>query len=148
MKRPNKLLRAVPALLIAIFFMSFSAPTRSIFGEWTGTDKSGKSASFIFEKTHHLVMIMSGERMDGHKHDVNGHEVEIKYEVDETKSPMWLDFAFYKDGEKLKDKTIKGIFRYLSDNKIELRMDFDTGKRFERFDADDKDNTIVMTRKD
>ena len=38
---------------------------------------------------------------------------------------------------------LKGIMRFITDNKIEYRLDF-TGKRFDTFDPEDKENTIVL----
>jgi hypothetical protein len=147
MKYLKNTFRALMALFISVLFWSFTPPAHNIIGEWAGTDKTGKSAVFIFDKTLNVVMIMNGEKMDGHEHERDGHKVEIRYELNETQKPMWLDFTFYKDGVKNEKNTAKGIFRYLSDNKIELRMNFDSDTRYEKFDTEDKESTVILTRK-
>ena len=147
MRKLTRIISAAVLLLTTVFFMGFTPPGHNIVGEWAGTDKTEKTASFIFDKTHHLTMIMDGKVMSGVEHEENGKKVAIKYELDETKKPIWLDFVFYIDGVREDAKTAKGIIRFISDTKIEMRMDFDSHTRFDKFDPKDKDNTIILTKK-
>lgn len=146
MNKPLGIFSTIVAVLMILILGSFAPLTHNIVGEWKGTDKTGKSASFILDKTNHLTMVMDGKVMSGLEHEVNGRKVEIKYEFDESKKPIWLDFVFYFDGVRDDSKTAKGIIRFISDSKIELRMDFDSNLRFEKFDPRDKENTIMLTR--
>ena len=130
MKKIKSIFSAVAASFLIVILGSFAPPGHNIVGEWKGSDKTGKSASFILDKTNHLTMIMDGKVMSGEEHEVNGKKVEIKYEVDETKKPIWLDFVFYIDGVRDDTKTAKGIIRFVTDTKIEMRMDFDSNQRF------------------
>lgn len=138
--------------IIAIAILTLStvllgcSKKKSIVGEWKGTDNSGRTMSLVFDKDHSVMMKSNGETMGGKDYMVNGHKLEIKYEIDETKDPMWLDLVFYEDGKKSEGNSAKGIFKYLSDNKIELRSGFAKPDRFDKFDETDKDNTMILER--
>jgi len=142
----GKCLALLIVFITAVSIYSFTIEKASLVGEWRGTDNTQKSAVFIFSQDEYLTMIMDGKTMGGKDFEVNGKKVDIKYEVNSIKTPMWLDFVFYLEGKKLEGKTSNGIFRFIDANRIELRMNNTTNTHYDKFDASDKENTIFLTR--
>jgi hypothetical protein len=102
-------------------------------GEWKGTDNSGKLASLILDKSNHGVFVIDNQ------------VIECKYEIDYSKNPLWLDLVLYEQAKTQEIDRMKGIVRFITDNKIEYRVNF-TGERFDKFDPEDKENTIVLDK--
>lgn len=134
---------------IAVFiFNSFSNPSERHIGEWKGTDNSGKTASLVLDENKDVTMIIHNQVFGGKNFQMNGKKGEVKFEIDYSKNPTSIDFvAYVEDNGELKEKKerLKGILRFITDNKMELRLSF-TGKRFTNFDPEDKLNTIVLER--
>jgi hypothetical protein len=134
-------------LLFAVIFIleSCSNPNERHFGEWKGTDNSGKSASLILDKSNHAVLVQENQVIGGNEFEINGIKGECKYEIDYTKNPIWLDLVIYEQGKAQEIGRLKGIIRFITEDKIEYRVNFD-GERFDKFDSDDKEHTIVLDK--
>jgi hypothetical protein len=66
------------------------------------------------------------------------------WKVDDSHSPIHLDFVMTRaDGQT---KTIELILKFVSDNQIVLRADWNTGKRPDGFVENDPDTQITLTR--
>lgn len=115
-----------------------------IIGEWKGTDNTGATASFIFDNTNHATVVKNNEVFGGEM-ERKGILIECTYEINYTKNPIWLDIALRKKGERTKIVFMSGIVRFITDTKIEYRVNFHDG-RFKNFDYDDKVNTIVLDK--
>jgi len=114
-----------------------------ILGEWASVDKR---ISIIFDETNHAVFMMDGKVFGGNDFITSdGIKGEVKYEINETQKPSTLDIIIYEKGKTDERARIMGIFRYLTDNKIEWRMNFE-GKRFEGFNSEDTDYTALLER--
>lgn len=133
-------------LLIAVVFIlqNCSNPNQRHIGEWKGTDK-GKTASLILDKSNHAVLVQGNEVIGGKEFEMNGVKGECKYEIDYSKDPIWLDLVVYEQGKTQEKVRLKGIIRFITDTKIEYRLGF-TGERFDKFDPDDKESTIVLDK--
>jgi hypothetical protein len=133
-------------LLISVIFIlqSCSNPNERHIGEWKGIDK-GKTESLILDKSNHAILVQGNQVIGGKEFEMNGIKGECKYEIDYSKNPIWLDLVVYEQGKSQEKVRLKGIMRFITDNKIEYRLDF-TGKRFDTFDPEDKENTIVLDK--
>lgn len=131
-------------ITVICILQSCSKPNQKHIGEWKGIDK-GKTVSLILDNSSYAVLVQGNQVMGGKEFQINGIKADCKYEVDYSKNPIWLDLVVYEHGKSQEKVRMKGIMRFITDNKIEYRLDF-TGKRFETFDPEDKENTIVLDK--
>jgi hypothetical protein len=126
-------------------FLGCANKSDRIIGEWKDNAQQGKS--FVFDRTHHATMILENEVIGGKDLVGKHHNAELKYEVNYNHDPYWLDLVVYEAGTTNELARIKGIFRFISNNKMELRMNMDPGgNRFSEFDRHDEDNTVVLDK--
>lgn len=133
-------------LITAILALhSCSNSNEKHIGEWKGESK-GQTGSLVLDKTKHAVFVIGNEVIGGDNFVIQGGKKgECKYEIDYSKNPIWLDIVIYEQGKTEETVRLKGIVRFVTDNKIEYRMGFE-GSHFENFDPEDKENTIVLDR--
>ena len=117
---------------------------QQIEGEWNGTDESRNKATFIFDKNNKATFV-SNNQVVGSEFERDGIVFDCIYDIDYTKSPIWLDISLRKKGEVNKKIIMQGIVRFITDTKIEYRVNFN-GSRFKNFDYNDKKNTVVLDK--
>jgi hypothetical protein len=133
-------------LIITIsIIQSCSSSEERHVGEWKGTDNTGKFASLILTKDNHAAFVHDNQVIGGKEFEMNGIKVECKYEIDYTKNPIWLDLVIYEKEKTKENGRLKGIARFITDTKIEYRLNF-IGERFDKFDIEDKQNIIVFDK--
>ena len=148
----NNSLRKIIAIVIIIgnsfCFLGCSDKNGRIIGEWKGTDNRGQIISFVFDKSNHAFFVKGNEVIGGKDYELHGHKIEIKYKINYSKNPYWLDFVKYEDGSSDEILILTGIFRFISDTKIELRFTNTVhgSDRFTKFDPDDKENTMLLDK--
>jgi hypothetical protein len=126
--------------------ISCSSKYERHLGKWKGGD-SRETMNIIFDKTNHAVLLVGDKVMGGDNWQVDGEKLECKYEIDYSKDPIWLDIIFYKYEKKEEKQRLKGIVRFLTDTKIELRLQFSpSGERFYNFDSADKSSTMIFDK--
>ena len=133
-------------LLLALIFIFYncSNPKERHIGEWKGVDK-GQTGSLILDKNNNAILVSGNQVIGGKDFELNGIKADCKYEIDYSKNPIWLDIVVYEQGNTQEKVRLKGIMRFVTDNKIEYRTDF-TGNRFDSFDPKDKENTMVFDK--
>jgi len=116
-------------------------------GEWAGTHK-GEMGSLILDKSNNAIFVIGNQVLGGEGFEVNGVKTQVKYEIDYTKEPIWLDLIISKEGIPEEDEVrLKGIVRFITDKKIEYRVTFDqSDERFKNFDSKDDKTTIVLDK--
>lgn len=134
-------------LLITVIFIlqSCSNSNERHIGEWKGTDNTGKTASLVLDKNSHAVFVINNQVLGGTEFEMQGVKAECKYEIDYSKNPIWLDIVICEKGKKEEKARLKGIIRFITDNKLEYRLNFG-GERFDKFDSDENENTIVLDK--
>lgn len=129
---------------IALMF-SCSTKTEKHIGEWKGTDNNGTTTILTLDKTSHATLKSNNEMIGGDNFEISGMKVECKYEMDYTKNPMWLDIVLIDIAQKQEKGRLKGIVKFITDTKMELRLNTE-GNRFDSFDAKDKTNTMLFEK--
>ena len=126
-------------LIIATIFIlqSCSTPNERHIGEWKATDK-GKTVSLILDKSNYAVFVSENQVIGGKDFQMDGFE--CKYEIDYSKNPILLDLVIYEQGKTQEKGRLKGIIRFITDNKIEYR-----GLWVDPEDKENK-NTIVLDK--
>lgn len=96
-----------------------------IVGEWLYVNDDRK-LSMQFNPDRSVVMIWVDETVNGSRNiKESGKNERILYEIVEDTDPMTLDLVFYTDSNDSIVKKMKGIFRFLSDTKIQYYGSFD-----------------------
>lgn len=136
--------KAILLLSITVILFSCSNEKQRHIGEWKGTDK-GQTGTLILDKTNHAVMVVGNRVIGGNEFEIDSTKLECKYEIDYSKDPIWLDIIIAEKGKPEKGR-LKGIIRFITNDKIEYRRNIGAGDRFDNFDTMDKENTLVMER--
>jgi hypothetical protein len=111
-----------------------------IVGEWQGTDGSGASASFVFSENRDVKMIIGNLVIDT---ETVG--AKVSWQLDTNQDPMQLDIV---TGSSVEDGGVTPlIIRFVTDNKIQLRISEDGTSRPVGFSSSDTENQIVLTRR-
>ncbi len=131
-------------ILEGVLLISCTNNSKRLIGEWKGTDK-GQTGSLVLDKSNHAIFVLENQVIGGKDYEVNGIKSECKYEIDYSKNPIWLDIVIYESGTTKEKGRLKGIVRFITDTKIEYRISLD-GNRFDKFDSEDKENTIVFDK--
>lgn len=112
-------------LIICVSLILYSCSSqrdRRIIGEWKN---NGDNTDLIFDDSDHIFFVRNNNQVDGgNDFKIDGHKAELKYEIDYSKSPIWLDFitvVYGKDGQ-IGEGRLKGIVKFLTDKKIEFRI--------------------------
>jgi hypothetical protein len=122
------------------------SPEAKLVGEWKGTSDSGDSATMIFNRDHTFRMVMGNFVVDGQTY---GAGVELKWHVDATHDPIWLD-VIANDQSGQRPATIAlGIIRFVNDRTLQLRMltwkmASDKFERPTNFSSDDKNQLVLV----
>jgi hypothetical protein len=108
-----------------------------LVGEWLGTDSSGQSVLFIFNKDKTVIIVAGNEVIDGIG------KGEIIWEIDDSSNPVYLNMIarnFDDEGEWV----VPNLFRFLTDDKIQL-CTVNTENAVGFADAD-KENLLVLEK--
>jgi hypothetical protein len=139
------IIKSLPLILLIFVLHCCSNTYEKHIGEWKGESK-GEVGSLILDKTKHAVLVIGNEVIGGDDFVIQGDKQGVcKYEIDYSKNPIWLDIVIYEKGKSEELGRLKGIVRFLTDSKMEYRIGFE-GKRFENFDPEDQENTIVLDK--
>lgn len=84
-----------------------------LIGEWYGTDSSGQSASFIFNKDKTVIIIAGNEVIDGIG------KGEIIWEIDDSCNPVYLNMVA-KNFDDESEWVVPNMIRFLTDDKIQF----------------------------
>ena len=99
-------------------------------GEWSGVDNTGQVGSFVFQKDG-TGKITQGKASDS-----------FRYEIDYSKTPIWLDLILTQDG---KEYRIKSIIEFIDHDKMRWRT-YHNDTRPTAFLQEDPKNTLILTR--
>ena len=144
----KKINRINSLLLIAVIFIfeSCSHTNERHIGEWKGIAKD-ETVSLILDKSNHAIFMADTQVIGGKGFEIKGVKTEVKYEIDYSKNPIWLDLVFYVQGKSQEKVRFKGIIQFITDNKIVYRVNLDpASKRYDTFDPEDKENTFVFDK--
>jgi hypothetical protein len=137
-------------LVSSLLTFGCKAQHDQLFGEWRGVTSSGNHSIFLkLDKTNHAVFQIGNPIVGGNNNNVpdpKNRKIDLVYKVDYTKEPFTIDFIITIDGVNNIEPFIKGIFRFVAENKMELRALTGYGQRVNKFDSSDKENTTVLTK--
>jgi hypothetical protein len=136
-------------LVISVFFIfgcTLCTPLhRNHFGEWK-VNENGKNWSLILSKDGSALLVLNNQVFGGNDFELDGKSLSLRYEIDYSKTPIWLDF-YVKEESTGSERKLSSIVRFLTDTKMEIRFNFDyPNSRLDSFDPNDHLNTGVFEK--
>lgn len=131
-------------LLILVTFTAFSFNTTTddskLIGKWKGDDNL-QIGYLVFEPDGYAYFEINGEIFGGKEFIMNDERGQMAYEVDETATPIIVDFIVTKldSGEQ---NVLLGIAEFIDSDTMKFALGFD-GPRPTSFDSD---NSMLLTR--
>ena len=113
-------------------------------GLWTGEDK-GDVGFINFDTAGYAFFVVDEDTLGGRSFDMGGQLGYMKYTVDYSKTPHWIDFIMYTLDYDMEVGRILGIFEYDETGRMMLCLDFDSPARPGSFE---EEGTIVLSRVD
>ena len=100
-------------------------------GEWRGAN-----GSLTLKNSGDAILIAGNNIIGGNGYKINNLNVDVKFEINYAKSPIWLDLVFYEVGKNEMGR-FRGIVRFITHDKIEFRFNADPYgiRRFNTFNS-------------
>ena len=145
-KRIIYLLSCIAGVLL---FIGCKSDNDKIIGEWSGMSSGNNPHAIIltFDKTNHAIITIGSAEIGNGAIKYKGRKVELTYKIDYSKVPFAVDYTMVVDGNPNKESFAKGIFRFITENKMEIRLWLGDEHKYTAFDSNDKENQIVLVRK-
>ncbi len=112
--------------LLSILSIIFSCnninqKTKLHLGEWKIPDKPDKKGggSLVLDEDNSITPIFDN---DDDSKDYYNSKLQIKYEIDYSKNPIWIDIIFYEKGTNVEKNRVRGIVKFITNNKAECRF--------------------------
>lgn len=142
MKKINKIFTIVFLTIIS----SNYAQDKNLIGSWIV--KHGKNANSIIEFDQEGFAKFTDENVSyGGKYFLLKGIIaaEMKYYTDQTVTPNKLKFVINFIDFDMKEYTMLGLYRYLKEDKIELRLSTENLVEFTEF-SDSLENTLILEK--
>jgi hypothetical protein len=98
-------------ITVSFLFTGCSSNEEQHVGKWTSVDKTtGESGWIVLEKDGNAIIELGETKMGGESWMENSGvkmKVDVKYEIDYTKDPAWLDFTIYFKEAIPADESVK-----------------------------------------
>jgi hypothetical protein len=105
-------MRKATFIALILFFLVGCKSKSKIIGEWTTQDKYSDKGTLIFKEDGTFISINGDGKIDNMGFKTN----RIKYELNQSKNPNWLDFVFFNADTNEEIVRMRGIIEFLSDN--------------------------------
>ena len=110
----KKLLNSV----LFILMMNCSENSKNLVGEWKSEIRGYQTFDLVFKDSENLIYTAGIEVVGGKNYTIGGDKVDVKYEIDYSKKPIWLDIVFYEKDENKERVRVKYIIEFLTENKM------------------------------
>ena len=144
-----------PLLLSLLILTACAAPTKPAkksFDKHVGTwlfEKDGRKGTLILKENKEFALVVDGKNYEAKTFkNSKGKEMEFHYVLNPNKNPIPIYlYTFEKADPEHTKKGVRGILRFLSNNKMEALLSLDPTKpRYNSFDAKDTANTLLLVR--
>jgi len=146
-------MKKILLLFLILTSVSYAQTKKEILvGNWLGTDASGAKNTMIFTSDNFISMTVNGELIDGKNYIVkggknNGQKGLLKYEIDESKTPIALDIIAYalEKGKQIEKGRFLAILDFKSNDEIKINLSLN-GVRATEFNESNAASTILLKR--
>jgi hypothetical protein len=130
----SKLSILLSTLIVLLLVISCTRSLeKELIGEWEGKDYKDRAASFIFSENRQVKLIKDSIVLEG------------SWRVDNSRNPIALDIIVQRTANET--DTFLMIIRFITKDKIQLRMSDDKNARPQEFSTVDERLQIVLQRK-
>ncbi|MBO3699208.1 hypothetical protein [Roseivirga sp. E12] len=92
-----------------------------IVGKWYGgVPDENDNGYFTFDSDKFVTMVSGDETIGGRNYEVDGVTLDLKYEIDNSKTPANIDLVFYSGSTAF--GRLKGLIKMLDDDSFEIVM--------------------------
>lgn len=123
-----------------------NAQDKKIVGTWKGLDSEKVGGTLIFDKDGYLTVITLGDTLGGKEYKLYDQLISFKYETDQTAQPHKIQCILTSIESNTVLYKMSGVYRYLTPDKLELRLSFDFKTNYNEFVKGKDDDTIILTR--
>lgn len=113
-----------------------------LVGTWEATDYWNNTSNFIVTEDKQVTFSVKGQKFGGNDFQINGNPVEIKYTINNSKTPIWLDLIATDKKSGVALLKVKGLIEFTSYNKAKILLNLDNS-RITHFD--EKYNKMIIT---
>jgi len=146
-------MKKILSLFLILTSISYAQSKKEILvGNWQGTDASGVKNTMIFTSDNFISMTVNGELINGKNYIVkggknNGKKGLLKYEIDESKTPVTLDIIAYalENDQQIEKGRFLAILDFKSNDEIKINLSLN-GVRATEFNESNKATTILLKR--
>lgn len=108
----------------------------SPIGLWKGVDQ-GEVGYVSLDENGYAFFVVDQDTLGGEQSIMNGEEVMMKYELNETDEPKELDFVVYLISNEQEVKRLRGIYQVYNQDRMTLCVNFESGERPNNMDEGD-----------
>jgi hypothetical protein len=118
-----------------------------LYGLWKGVDQ--EDVGFLsFNEKGFAMLSINNETLGGENFAVNGINAKLTYLVNYSTNPIGLDLILTRLDSNKEVGRLLGIIEFIEDNKLKLRINFDSPTRPANFMPNDNDDSIILERKE
>ena len=115
-------------------------------GKWSGMDGWKNKGDVVLDNAGFAYLTIKGETLGGANYVVNGEPVELKYVINNSKKPNWIDFILYRKKDQRELGRLKGIIEFSDTKNARMLLNFNED-RFNNFENTDSNYIITLTKK-
>jgi hypothetical protein len=123
-------------LVFGILMLSLQTIPQKHVGTWAGLNQEGGETKMTLDSSGNAIFEEDGDKL------------ECRYKIDYSKNPIWLDIIVLKKNTNVELMRKKFIIRFLSEFKMELRVNTNGDARFDKFDSSDKETNLFFYKID
>ena len=129
------------SLIVVVLILNACAkrPEDKLIGEWKSTDPDGAPWSIIFNRDRSFHMVVGSKVLDG---VTTGEKTE--WRVDASRDPISLDFVLTSQSGQ--QRLMPMIIRFITDQKIQIRMSPDMKTRPASFSAEETEQQEILAK--
>lgn len=133
-------------IFLLLIVQSVHAQNEMIAGTWQEIEDEDTTL-LIFDSEGYAVLNFNQETIGGKSYSMDGLECSLRYKLDFSKSPTWIDFIIISKEDDSEFDFMLGIIEF-SDDSTEMRMCLDLNKGNKRPENFIEMDTAKMIRID
>lgn len=132
-------------LFLFLLVQSIQAQSERVLGTWQEIEEED-TIRLMFDAEGYAILSINQEIIGGKSYSMDGLECSLRYKLDLSKSPAWIDFVILLKEDNTEFDFMLGIIEFSDDySKMKMCLDLDEGSsRPESFIEDDTAKMIKI----
>lgn len=136
-------------ITLTIITIGCSNSSKNHIGEWESVIRGNGAMDLVFKNSENIIGTFGFETFGGENYVVDGVKYKVKYEMDYSKKPIWLDIVYYKEENNEETGRIMYLIEFLTENKMRLAStNSPTERRPKTFEDTNNIPPVVLNRVD